>query len=77
MSAPAPGRTPCPVSTCTNFVPAGQVMCATCWGVLPQYQRVSVDATMRACHRQNTKPNQARVVAARKSAILLAASLRS
>lgn len=80
-AAPAPGRARCPVPGCTNDFPSAgpmalQLMCMSCWGRLPQYVRISVDATLNACRRQNTKANQARHHVARTNAISMAQELR-
>ena len=52
-------RTPCPVVTCDRSMPAGQVMCAHCWGNVPKDLRKKIgstansDATRR--HREYVK----------------------
>ena len=77
VATAAPGRRPCPVLTCSNDAPSGQLMCLACWGRLPRYARLSVDSTLAACRRQNTRANRARHEAARANAVRLAAEFRS
>lgn len=69
-------RKPCPVTTCTETTPAGQVMCVKCWEALPQHVRVSIDAAMRSVRRQPTKSNKARVDTAVRNAVRIAATVR-
>ena len=78
MSAPlAADRWACPVVTCTNTVPAGQVMCVACWSVLPEYVRRSVQTSATNAGRRPTAHTKQVRDATWRSAIRVAASLRS
>lgn len=73
----APDRRPCPVVTCTNTVPSGQVMCIPCWEVLPSYVRQAVTLTATKAGRHPTAHSKAARDQARDSAIRTAAGMRS
>lgn len=73
----APDRRPCPVATCRNTVPSGQVMCVACWEVLPAYVRQSVAQTALKAGRHPTAHSKAARDQARDSAVRIAAGLRS
>lgn len=71
------GRKACPVMTCSETMPADQVMCLKCWGALPQYVRVSVDVTTRAVKNQPTGRNRHRLDEAVRNAVRIAATVSS
>lgn len=73
----APDRRPCPVVTCRNTVPSGQVMCVACWEVLPTYVRQSVAQTATKAGRHPTTHSKQARDRARDSAIRMAAGMRS
>ena len=70
-------RRNCPVLTCKATVPADQTMCAACYGALPNYMRVALDAVVRDVRRQPTARNRKRLDSAVSNAIRFAATVRS
>lgn len=70
-------RRDCPVLTCTATIPAEQTLCAACYGALPNYMRVGLDAVVRDVRRQPTARNRKRLDSAVTGAVRYASSVRS
>ncbi len=48
-------RVDCPVLTCRNMMPAGQVMCARCWDHVPKSLRKDIDGAKSGSTRRQEK----------------------